>query len=114
MARCRDLILWNKADREGLISRDVISGADTFYQFDPQGNTVTRSNNSATILDYHGSDLYGDQYASASSSDPYQGFGAQWGYYYDSVTGVSLLGHRYYDPAYARFLNRGPIGQSVG
>ena len=104
----------NTFGTNGLISRDVISGADTFYQFDPQGNTVTRSNNSATILDYHGSDPYGDQYASASSSDPYQGFGAQWGYYYDSVTGVSLLGHRYYDPAYARFLNQDPIGFGGG
>ena len=92
----------------------MISGADAFYQFDPQGNTVARSNNSDTIVGYHGSDPYGDQYASASSGDPYQGFGAQWGYYFDSVTGISLLGHRYYDPAYARILNRDRIGFGGG
>ena len=104
----------NTFGTNGLISRDVISGADTFYQFDPQGNTVTRSNNSATIVDYHGSDPYGDQYASASSERSVSGLRRAVGLLFDSVTGVSLLGHRYYDPAYARFLNQDPIGFGGG
>jgi RHS repeat-associated protein len=42
------------------------------------------------------------------------GFGGVYGYYFDKETGKSLLGHRYYDSAYGRFLNRDPIGYTGG
>jgi RHS repeat-associated protein len=97
----------------GLVSR-YTGSYNAFYQFDERGDTVSRSNASGTVLDYHGSDPFGIQYTSATSVDPYQGFGAQWGYYYDHETGYSLLGQRYYDPAYGRFLNADPLGLGGG
>ena len=45
---------------------------------------------------------------------PLFGFGAQWGYYTDTETGLLLLGHRYYDPSLGRFLTRDPIGYPGG
>ncbi len=50
----------------------------------------------------------------ATASDPYTGFGADAGYRTDSSTGLELLGHRYYDPANGRFINRDPIGYDGG
>ena len=42
------------------------------------------------------------------------GFGAQWGNYRDWETGLTCLGHQYYDPGTGRFLNRDPIGYAGG
>ena len=41
-------------------------------------------------------------------------YGAQWGYYTDGETSLVLCGHRYYDPAQGRWLNRDPIGYRGG
>ena len=41
-------------------------------------------------------------------------YGAQWGYYTDGETSLILCGHRYYDPARGRWLNRDPIGYAGG
>ncbi|MDE2127639.1 MAG: hypothetical protein KGJ62_13715 [Armatimonadetes bacterium] len=43
---------------------------------------------------------------SGTATDPYSGFGSQYGYYSDTETGLQLLGYRYYDPAEGRFVNR--------
>ncbi|MDE2127875.1 MAG: RHS repeat-associated core domain-containing protein [Armatimonadetes bacterium] len=51
---------------------------------------------------------------SGTATDPYSGFGSQYGYYSDSETGLQLLGYRYYDPAEGRFVNRDPIGMAGG
>ncbi len=42
------------------------------------------------------------------------GFGGKWGYYTDVEVGTQLLGHRFYDSATGRFINRDPIGYAGG
>ena len=63
-------------------------------------------------------DAWGARQVSTSdptaASDPFSGFNTAAGYYTDWETGLQLLGHRYYDPAAGRFLNRDPIGMAGG
>jgi YD repeat-containing protein len=64
----------------GLVSRYTNgTGTSVFYQFDPQGNTVTRTDRLANVLDYHSFDPGGGQFSSAVISDPYAGYEAQYG-----------------------------------
>ena len=49
----------------------------------------------------------------ASDWDPFDGFGAQYGYYHDPSQ-LYLCGERFYDPSQGRWLTRDPIGQSGG
>jgi RHS repeat-associated protein len=99
----------------GLLSRrNVSSGSSTFYTFDVQGSTSQRLDLNGNVLGSYSFDAYGTRASTDNSSDPYTGFGAQWGYYRDAETGLSLLGHRYYDPSQGRFLNRDPIGYDGG
>lgn len=85
-----------------------------FYTFDVQGNASQRLDSNANTLDTFGFDAFGYRVGTDNSTDPYSGYGAQWGYYRDSETGLSLLGHRYYDYTQGRFLNRDPIGYAGG
>ncbi|MDE2206236.1 MAG: hypothetical protein KGK12_06310, partial [Armatimonadetes bacterium] len=55
---------------------------------------------------------FGARSISGTPTDPYSGFGAQYGTYSDTETGLQLLGYRYYDPAQGRFVNRDPIGMA--
>jgi RHS repeat-associated protein len=96
----------------GLASRrNVSTNASTFYSFDVQGSTVQRLDSSGNVLGSYGYDAFGVRVGTDSSTDPYCGYGAQAGYYRDCETGLSLLGHRYYNPSQGRFLNRDPIEQ---
>ncbi len=101
----------------GLSSRWQYGGyGDYFYEFDPQGSAVAQIQGHGAGVDWS---LMFDAYGSGASSittrgDPASSFGAQWGYHPDSSTGLELLGHRYYDPATGRFINRDPIGYDGG
>jgi RHS repeat-associated protein len=103
----------NTFGRDGLISRHS-SGASDFYQFDQSGATTERLNSSGAVLDAHGADAFGKPIATPTTSDPYDGFGAQYGYCTDHETGLELVGKRFYDPKGARFLNRDPQGYGGG
>jgi RHS repeat-associated protein len=63
-------------------------------------------------------DAWGARQVSTSdptaASDPYSGYNTAAGYVTDWETGLQLLGHRYYDPATGRFLNRDPISMAGG
>ncbi len=59
-------------------------------------------------------DAFGTFASSSSTTDPYAGFGSQWGYYKDWEAGLQLLGHRYYDAGTGRFVTRDPIGYEGG
>src|SRR5579871_4397117 len=99
----------------GLASRRTISiNSSVFSSFDVQGNTALRLNANGNRVGSYGFDAYGTRASTDNSTDPYSGYGAQWGYYRDAETGLSLLGHRYYDPGQGRFLNRDPIGYDGG
>jgi RHS repeat-associated protein len=90
------------------------NSASQFYQFDQSGTTVARLNSSGAVLDVHGADAFGEPIATPTPADPYDGFGAQSGYYTDHESGFELVGHRFYDPKEARFMNRDPIGAAGG
>ena len=97
----------------GLLARRA-GGSSVFYAFDPQGSVSVRLDSSGNVLSSHCNDAWGTQVSTVATSDPYAGYGGQWGYYRDSETGLHLLGHRYYDASSGRFLNRDPIGYSGG
>ena len=99
----------------GLLARHTSAGS-VFYAFDPQGGVSVRLNTSGTVLSSHCNEAWGTQVSTGSgyASDPYAGYGGQWGYYRDSETGLHLLGHRYYDVSNGRFLNRDPMGYGGG
>jgi RHS repeat-associated protein len=96
------------------------------YTYDPMGNYVQRQ----SVADYSSGyyaldtaeyDAYGTCTAdirtttgAAMSHTENIGYGGQWGNYYDYETGLLSLGHRYYDPATGRFINRDPIGYDGG
>jgi len=99
----------------GLLYRKVIGGTEIFYTFDPGGNVVQRLDGSGNILSSHVFDAYGVSSSTVSTtSDPFSGYGGQWGYVTDWETGLQLCGHRYYDAASGRWINRDPIGYDGG
>lgn len=88
-----------------LLARHTGSG-DILYSFDPSGNTAQRMDASGNIISSSACDAFGSVNTNAVDADPYNGFGAQWGYYKDYETGLYLLGHRYYDAQSGRFITR--------
>ena len=98
----------------GLLARHTTSSV--FYAFDPQGSVSIRLDSGGNVLSSHCNDAWGTQVSTGAgyASDPYAGYGGQWGYYRDSETGLHLLGHRYYDASSGRFLNRDPLGYGGG
>ncbi len=104
----------NTFGANGLLARHTAVGS-VFYTFDQQGSTAQRLDGAGNVLTAHGFDAFGTSLtANAAPTDPYAGYGAQWGYRADAETGLLLLGQRYYDPASGRFLNRDPIGYEGG
>ena len=93
------------------------------YSYDPSGNRVQRHRQTGAwaAQDTVVYDAFGQWRADVDTgtgqaetySDPV-GFGGQFGYYTDSETGLSLLGHRYYDGARGRFVTRDPSGYGGG
>ncbi len=97
----------------GLVSRHENSDS-VFYTFDERGTTTQRLDENESVLTSHMADAFGTFASSSSTTDPYAGFGSQWGYYKDWETGLQLLGHRYYDAGTGRFVTRDPIGYEGG
>jgi RHS repeat-associated protein len=94
----------------GLVSRTTTT-TTAFYTFDANGNTSQRTDTSGAVTSTEAYDAYGAR--TSAFVDPF-GYGAQFGYYTDSETGLVLCGHRYYDPAKARWVTRDPIGYAGG
>ena len=111
------LVALNTFGDNGLISRSTGTAATAkhFYAFDPQGSPSVILDGTGTQLAAAETDAFGKSvYTSNVSSDPYTGFGSEWGYYSDASTGLELLGHRFYDLTLGRFVNRDPIGYEGG
>jgi RHS repeat-associated protein len=82
-----------------------------FYTFDERGNTVQRFDAAGNVLSTRATDAYGmTTSANGVANDPYDGFGAKFGYYTDAETGFVLCSLRYYDPKVGRWISRDPIG----
>lgn len=83
-----------------------------YFTWDPQGNAATQAAGT-TISTTNMFDGFGLR----DPSTPWPGqfsYGGQWGDFTDTVTGLILMGHRYYDPGTGRFLTRDPIGYAGG
>ncbi|HLH80034.1 MAG TPA: RHS repeat-associated core domain-containing protein [Chthonomonas sp.] len=104
-----NIVAINTWGPNGLCARHS-EGAGRFYAFDPFGNCIAETYGG--ILNGPVSyDAYGYCYGGPLDlSDPYAGFGGQWGYYRDAETGLYRLGARYYDTFSGRFLSRDPLG----
>jgi len=92
----------------------LVHRRERVYTFDPSGNLAQRLDASANVLGTYAFDAFGLRTGTDSTTDPYAGFEGGWGYYADAETGLSLLGHRYYDTGTGRFINRDPIGYDGG
>jgi RHS repeat-associated protein len=94
-------------------TRTLLYSMDTLGQMAQQIDAVA-----GTIVASYLFDAWGARQVNTSdptaSSDPYSGYNTAAGYITDWETGLELLGHRYYDPAAGRFLNRDPIGMVGG
>jgi RHS repeat-associated protein len=98
----------NSFGPNGLLSRSS-GGSTVYYAFDERGNTTQRVDGSGNVLTSHIADAYGVTAGTATTNDPYAGFGAKHGYYTDTETSLVLCTFRYYDPALGRWLTRDPI-----
>ncbi len=90
------------------------SAGSVLYAYDPMGGLAHRMDSSGNILSSHAFDAYGSASSTVSTTDPCVSFKAASGYRIDPETNLNLTGHRYYDPAIGRFVNRDPIGQEGG
>lgn len=79
-----------------------------------QGNVSQKLDKGGAVLSSSIFDPAGNQATNDTNPDPYSGFGGQWGYVSDYETGLTLLGHRFYDNSTQRFLTRDPIGYRGG
>lgn len=103
---------------DGVLARTT-STRTLLYTFDALGQMAQQMEvSSGNIVASYLFDAWGTRAYSSSDTaainDPYSGYGANAGYITDWETGLQLLGHRYYDPATGRFLNRDPIGMIGG
>jgi RHS repeat-associated protein len=106
---------------DGLLSQRSVSGGNSlYYDFDLSGNVSQRWQSVGSVGQSEGFDGFGRRYL-AAGGDYFTGFTSQWGGYYDSATssdggqtGLTLLTHRFYDPATGRFLTRDPSGYEGG
>jgi len=79
-----------------------------YYHFDGLGSTVALTDVSEVVQDTYSFDAFGNLLSSTgSSTNPYRYVG-QLGYHYDSVSGLMLLGARYYDAGVGRFITVDP------
>ncbi len=97
----------------GLLARHTQAGS-WYYTFDMLGNVAQKLNSAGTVLSSSTFDPAGNQATNDTNPDPYSGFGGQWGYVSDYETGLTLLGHRFYDSGTQRFLTRDPISYDGG
>jgi RHS repeat-associated protein len=125
-----DVVQANGWAADGLRDIYYANGDNHYYQFtyDPEGNVSQQqgqSNTSTYCLNTSVYDAYGKLLHKGGSSPSNEsgsiGFAGEWGGYTDVdqsnssyTTGLVEMGHRYYDSAYGRFLNRDPIGYNGG
>jgi RHS repeat-associated protein len=84
------------------------SGASKFLHDDRLGTLgmETDANQATTATKTY--DAFGMPISTTGSSASPFGFAGGYGYEEDTVSGLKLLGHRYYDPSTSRFLTRDP------
>jgi len=98
---------------DGLISRRT-AGASVFYNYDDRGNAIQSLDGSGSSYYVFEYDVWGNRTQPVGNTPGPWDMGAQYGYYTDTETGLSLLTHRFYDPVVGRFLTRDPLGYGGG
>lgn len=83
-------------------------GTSTFQASDRLGSFTAQTNAAQAVSATREYDAFGNPLSSSGSPQGPFGFAGAWGYQED-VSGLQLLGHRYYDPSTGRFLTRDPI-----
>jgi RHS repeat-associated protein len=112
-----NLVAMNTVGATGLLTRATATAGQptsptpTFYTFDPNGSVTERTDATGTVTTADVYDAYGG--GANAPPDPF-GYGAQFGYYTDAETGLTLCGRRYYDSETGRWLTRDPIGYAGG
>ncbi len=114
------VVAFNDFGADGVWARHTLT-TDWFYTFDAQGSTSQKISRSGSVLCSSVFDAQGRGGTTEGRTDPFNGFGGQWGYYADWETSqqngwycLCLLGHRFYDPNAGRFITRDPIGYAGG
>jgi RHS repeat-associated protein len=95
-------------DNQGtLVSPRAASGSRYYYLFDGLGSVVGLVNSSGSKVNSYSYDPYGMQLsATGTVANPWRYAGGQ----FDSQTGLTKFGARYYDPDLSRFTQRDPSG----
>ena len=84
------------------------NGVRYYYLVDGLGSVVGLVNSTATKVNSYSYDPYGNQLsASQQIHNPWRYIGG----FYDSFTGLTKFGARYYDPGLGRFTQRDPSGK---
>jgi RHS repeat-associated protein len=97
----------------GLVMRHSATTAN-YYTWDDRGNAVQRLNSTGGVVQSYLIGGHNAEAGSPASTDPYSGYGGQYGYYRDSESNGILCTYRFYDPEEGRWLNRDPIGYEGG
>jgi RHS repeat-associated protein len=99
----------------GLLASAARSGswAPTYYAFDFRGNTANLLDAAGTVYANTSYKAYNGRNTDFIYNAPFEGMGAQVGYYKDTEA-LYLAGQRYYSPNQGRWLNRDPVGQAGG
>jgi RHS repeat-associated protein len=101
---------YTRDNRGTLVSLRAASGNRYYYLLDGLGSVVGLVNSGAAKVNTYSYDPYGMQ-LSATEAVP-----NPWRYavgYFDTQTGLTKFGTRYYDPSLGRFTQRDPSGQDL-
>lgn len=90
----------------GISSR--ASGATLYKHVNRTGNVNLETSSAQTITASKQFDAFGNLASSSGSTSNPFGFAGDYGYVYDSDSGLYQVGHRYYDSSTGRFLTRDP------
>lgn len=97
----------------GLLNNErTPDGKKYYYLFDGLGSVVGMTNSSGQEVNAYQYDPYGNivsQQEQSGLNDPWKYAGG----YYDSSTGLTKFGIRYYDPSVGRWTQRTPVGGSL-
>ncbi len=97
-------------DNSGNLLGEVVAGSHYYFLHDSLGSVVAVINGSGTVSDRFAYDPYGGETtATGSITDPFQYVGG----YFDSTTGLTKFGTRYYDPATGRWTQQDPFAGAI-
>jgi RHS repeat-associated protein len=117
-ANSSSLLLWGA---DGLIGTQTKNASNVvssnYFLYDAQGNLAQIVNNAGLVTTVAAYTAWGEVVPKADGTKPTLGafgYGAKFGYWRDSDSGLYLCTLRFYDPANGRFVTRDPIGFAGG